>query len=251
MVAIREVTRHDLHEGGPASREGTDRHLSRDRRSPRGPSDRLPARQATLSHRHVFGERSVLPTGGPRNIPYAPEGTHPPVGYHPGSCPPPPVRGQHGSAPRGCPLPRRPHLSAARQRISMSVCSVRRNRLGSDALLLAGKGEGRRKKGSLQARCCPSSPLAESPSGVGERAAGPGLAGSAAGQSRTPGSRANRMAGQLGGTPGPRAVRLMKAQQQLGRIAGRCPLCHIPPDRAGSGLAPLWGGGRGGEDKVP
>lgn len=25
VVAIREVTRHDLHEGGPASREGTDR----------------------------------------------------------------------------------------------------------------------------------------------------------------------------------------------------------------------------------
>lgn len=199
----------------------------------------------------MFVERSVVHTDGPRNMPYAPEGTQTPIGYLPGSCPPPPMRGQHGSAPRSCSLPGRPHLSAARQGISMSVCSVRHGRFRSDALLLAGKGEGGSKKGSLWARCCPSSPLAESPSGAGERAAGAGLADSAAGQSRTPGSRANRMAGQLGGTPGPRAVRLMKAPQQLGRIAGRCPLCHIPPDRARPGLAPLWGGGRGGKDKLP
>ncbi|XP_050832695.1 uncharacterized protein LOC127059800 [Serinus canaria] len=39
VVAIREVTRRDLHEGGPASREGTNR-IFRSRRSPRGPSAR-------------------------------------------------------------------------------------------------------------------------------------------------------------------------------------------------------------------
>lgn len=49
VVAIREVTRGDLHGGGPASREGTDprpspAHSSCGRHYPRNPSDRLSAR---------------------------------------------------------------------------------------------------------------------------------------------------------------------------------------------------------------
>lgn len=47
----------------------------------------------------------------------------------------------------------------------------------------------------------------------------------------------------------------MKAPRQRGRAAGRSPLCHIPPDRAGPGLTPHrereGKGGGGGGYKVP
>lgn len=64
VVAVREVTRRDLHEGGPASREGTDRGGPRTAPPPgRRPSDRLPAGGGDPpSHQHIFGERSVLPS---------------------------------------------------------------------------------------------------------------------------------------------------------------------------------------------
>lgn len=185
----------------------------------------------------------------------APGRAHPPVsdaaGFPPGSCPQaPPSQGRECgwaglSSPR-LPAPRAPRVpSAARRWKSMSVCSVQRDRLLSRALLLAGKGGG--KKGSLRARRCTSRPPAEPPARCRSGGSGGWAGWQGRGDSRTPGRGANRTAGQLGGTPGLRAMRLMKAQRQRGRAAGRSPSSHVPPDRAVPGLAPpRRRGGAGG-----
>lgn len=217
VVAIREVTRRDLHEGGPASRQGTDR-IFRGRRSPCGPSVRP-------NHRHILRERNAFPYGRPRGCAHTL-----PSGMRSGLCPvgtplPLLLRGrERGTAP---PVP-----PAATRWKSMNACSARRDRLASGALLLVGKGG--EKKGS------PRTPAHVLASGGAARRCrsggkGAGLAVSAAGRSRTPGRRANLTAGQLGGTPRPRAMRLMKAQRQWGWAKGQSPLCHIPLDRAGPG----------------
>ncbi|XP_068864590.1 spidroin-2-like [Aphelocoma coerulescens] len=85
-------------------------------------------------------------------------------------------------------------LLPARGWKSMNVCSVRRDRLASGALLLVGKGG--EKKGSLR-----TPPHVLAAGGAVRRCRSGGNGGravSAAGKSRTPGRRANRMAGQLG-----------------------------------------------------
>lgn len=85
----------------------------------------------------------------------------------------PPVRGQERCSARlpisGLPAPLRSPAIEINERLFRAA----RQSL-SDALLLAGKGEGGGKKGSLRARCCTSSPPAELPEGA---RAGPGLVG--------------------------------------------------------------------------
>lgn len=104
VVAVREVTRRDLHEGGPASREGTDR-ISRGRRSPCGPSSRPGGSPEPPAH--PWGEEPLPLQAAPRMC------AHPPIWDAVGSLPgwwalAPAVAGpgaRHGAA---APLPRRP-----------------------------------------------------------------------------------------------------------------------------------------------
>ncbi|KQK83621.1 hypothetical protein AAES_57808 [Amazona aestiva] len=67
VAAIREVTRRDLHEGGPESRERT-AAVPRCH-SPRDLSDRPLSRETAPSHLHACVQKSVLPTGGPGYMP--------------------------------------------------------------------------------------------------------------------------------------------------------------------------------------
>lgn len=141
VVAIREVTRRDLHEGGPASRGGTDR-ISRGRRSPCGPSAR-PGRQPGTTDTSL-GRGTSSPPRRPRGCAHTlPSGMR--SGPSPFGAPLVPLsRGPElGTGSPGAPRP-----SAARRWKSMNVCSVRRDRLASGALLLVGKGG--EKKGSLR-----------------------------------------------------------------------------------------------------
>ncbi|XP_053857588.1 collagen alpha-1(III) chain-like [Vidua macroura] len=122
VVAIREVTRRDLHEGGPASREGTDR-IFRGRRSPCGPSARPGGSPEPPAHPQ--GEERLPLQAAPRMC------THPPIWD----------AGRERSTA--------PHVPPAAPRWkSMNVCSVRSDPLASGALLLVGKGG--EKKGSLR-----------------------------------------------------------------------------------------------------
>lgn len=106
VVAIREVTRRDLHEGGPASREGTDR-ISRGRRSPRGPSARPGVSPEPPAH--PLAEERLPLQAAPRMCAHPPIcdcDRVPPLFVSPS---PPLLRGQErGAAARGCPFPRRP-----------------------------------------------------------------------------------------------------------------------------------------------
>lgn len=145
-MPIREVTRRDLHEGGPPSRKGTDR-ISRGRCSPCGPSARP---GGSLEHRRILGERNVFPYRRPRGCVHTlPSGLR--SGPSPVRVPPGPRCFRARSAallPAAARSPGAPRPSAARRWKSMNVCSVRRDRLVSGALLLVGKG--REKKGSLR-----------------------------------------------------------------------------------------------------
>lgn len=137
VVAIREVTRRDLHKGGPPSREGTDR----------GPSDRLPAREAAPSPpAPSSGRGATSPTGGPGAV--RPGGATPSrLGCR--RVPPrfvPPV--PRARLPRGAARsPGAPRPSAARRWKSMSVCSVRRDRLSERCPVISGeRGRGREER---------------------------------------------------------------------------------------------------------
>lgn len=144
MVANREVTRRDLHEGGPASREGTD-SISRGRRSPCGPSARPEGSPEPPAH--PWGEEPLPLQAAPRMC------AHPPIWVAVGPSPvggpsPPLLQGRERGTARLPRSPGAPRPSAARRWKSMNVCSVRRDGLASGVLLLVGKGG--EKKGSLR-----------------------------------------------------------------------------------------------------
>lgn len=142
VVAIREVTRRDLHKGGPPSREGTDR----------GPSDRLPTREAAPSPPARFrGAERPPPQAAPGRgtCGCAPRGSNTlpsgmPSGTSPVRAPPPPPRPPSSASARS---PGAPRPSAARRWKSMSVCSVRRDRLSERCPVISGeRGRGREER---------------------------------------------------------------------------------------------------------
>lgn len=127
VVAIREVTRGDLHGGGPASREGTDpqpspTRSSCGRRYPRSPSDRLPARVTAPSQTHLCGE-DRRPHRRPWRHELCARGSTPllygmPSAIFPDSAPPPSSAGPGAllrSAQLGCRSLGSPRPSAARR----------------------------------------------------------------------------------------------------------------------------------------
>lgn len=96
-AAVREVTRRDLREGGPASRGGTARS-SRGRRSPRGPL--CSPREAAPKHRHILGQRNVFPSQAAPRMCAQPPGRVPPRLV-------PPLSGARSGSP-GAPRPPQP-----------------------------------------------------------------------------------------------------------------------------------------------
>lgn len=132
-AAVREVTRRDLREGGPASRGGTARS-SRGRRSPRGPL--CSPREAAPKHRHILGQRNVFPSqAAPRMCAQPPVWDA--VESLPGWCPRCPGP---GAAPQAPPGPRSP-AGEINDRL------FRAERPSCERLLV---GKGGERKGSLR-----------------------------------------------------------------------------------------------------